>query len=152
MSSQMTDERYLTCQCGDLIAKRGEMYCAKCRNNGAPFLSAIGPTDPDPRNATTDNEKPPMSERVPCTECDTPIWAGETTGKCQRCDAKPDNWKHRSKGMKCSTCMWYAPKVSLEPGFKIGRCRKHAPTLNGWPVMVHNDWCGDHKLDEEKMT
>jgi hypothetical protein len=61
-----------------------------------------------------------------------------------------DNWVHRSKGMSCSTCMWYVPKVSLQPPFKVGRCRKHSPTLGGWPVMVHSDWCGDHKLDEEK--
>ena len=98
-------------------------------------------------------EKPPMSERVPCTECDNMIWAGETTGKCQRCDAKSDNWKHRSVGMTCSSCMWFVPKVPEdESEARIGRCRKHAPTLNGWPAMKLTDWCGDHKLDEEKMT
>jgi hypothetical protein len=61
-----------------------------------------------------------------------------------------DNWKHRSAGMKCSTCMWYAPKATQEPARPIGRCRRHAPSMNGWPVMFPTDWCGDHKLDETK--
>ena len=65
----------------------------------------------------------------------------------------PDNWKHRSEGMSCATCMWYVQKVAKNPGRAkaLGRCRKHAPTLGGWPVMFAADWCGDHKLDEEKL-
>ena len=57
-----------------------------------------------------------------------------------------DNWKHRSTGMKCSTCMWYKPKGDVDTD--VGRCRRHAPTMSGWPVMFATDWCGDHKLDE----
>lgn len=30
----------------------------------------------------------------------------------------------------------------------VGRCRRHAPTMQGWPVMYDSDWCGDHKLNE----
>ena len=56
-----------------------------------------------------------------------------------------DNWKHRSEGMKCKTCLWYARKNE-----EIGRCRRHAPTMNGYPVVFPTDWCGDHKLDEAK--
>jgi hypothetical protein len=63
-----------------------------------------------------------------------------------------DNWKHRSVGMKCSTCMWYCPKRAHSENPAIGRCRKHAPTLGGFPVMYAGDWCGDHKLDEEKVN
>ena len=59
-----------------------------------------------------------------------------------------DNWKHRNIGMQCRTCMWYNPKESEIK--KVGRCRKHAPTMDGWPVMFQSDWCGDHKLDENK--
>jgi len=33
----------------------------------------------------------------------------------------------------------------------IGRCRRHAPTINGFPVIFGNDWCGDHRLDENKI-
>ena len=66
----------------------------------------------------------------------------------------PDNWKHRSKGMTCATCMWYVEKKSFpsENGSLIvGRCRKHCPTMNGYPAVFPTDWCGDHKLDETKL-
>ena len=77
-----------------------------------------------------------------------------------------DPWKHRSKFMKCSTCMWFVLKVSLDiskevpdhevPTVKmgtalLGRCRRHAPTMNGYPAVFENDWCGDHKVDEIKI-
>jgi len=78
-----------------------------------------------------------------------------------------DNWQHRSDGMKCKTCMWFVPKIPLmepyKPGpmeqvervepktYSIGRCRRHAPTMNGFPVVFVNDWCGDHKLNENKV-
>lgn len=71
-----------------------------------------------------------------------------------------DNWKHRSTGMRCGGCMYFVLKrpgesaEPLEPGAmrrKVGRCRRHAPTMKGWPVMFITDWCGDHKLDENKL-
>ena len=71
-----------------------------------------------------------------------------------------DPWKHRAKGMTCKTCMWFVPKVGATVGtgadahaqvFNVGRCRRHAPTMNGYPVVYQNDWCGDHKLDETKI-
>jgi hypothetical protein len=40
--------------------------------------------------------------------------------------------------------MYFVEKGSL------GRCRRHAPTMSGYPVVFKNDWCGDHKLDETK--
>ena len=64
-----------------------------------------------------------------------------------------DNWKGRSANMRCRTCMYYVPK-GVEPFAGdpyIGRCRRHAPTLNGWPVVYADDWCGDHKIDETKV-
>lgn len=57
-----------------------------------------------------------------------------------------DNWEHRSANMRCGTCMHFSPKAG-----DLGRCRKHAPTLDGWPAVFKTDWCGDHKLDEEKL-
>jgi len=57
-----------------------------------------------------------------------------------------DNWMHRTKGMQCRTCMYNIPKIA-----PLGRCRKHAPTLDGWPAVFESDWCGDHKLDENKV-
>ena len=70
--------------------------------------------------------------------------------------AVPDPWKHRSAGMQCTTCIWFVPKFSNAPvqpeGHKIvGRCRRHAPTMNGYPVVYMSDWCGDHRIDENKV-
>jgi len=72
-----------------------------------------------------------------------------------------DNWKHRSSGMICNTCMFFVRKkpsapVSVETGDDpkrgmLGRCRRHAPTMKGFPAVFECDWCGDHKLDENKI-
>ena len=62
-----------------------------------------------------------------------------------------DNWKNRSSEMRCATCMWYVIKKSSNSDNELGRCRKKAPTLNGWPAVFNSDWCGDHKLDENKI-
>lgn len=85
-------------------------------------------------------------------------------GMCQACivtirkmmmDDKTDPadpWAHRSAGMLCGSCMWFVRKRA-EPNTDvklIGRCRRHAPTMNGYPVVFMDDWCGDHKLDENK--
>ena len=67
---------------------------------------------------------------------------------------REDNWVHRNEGMKCHTCMFYVPKAPREEANRnptMGRCRRHAPELDGWPVVFLTDWCGDHKLDEEKI-
>ena len=65
-----------------------------------------------------------------------------------------DPWIHRSKGMSCSTCMWFVIKTKSEGSENtapIGRCRRHAPTTNGYPVVFETDWCGDHKLNENAV-
>lgn len=54
-----------------------------------------------------------------------------------------DNWKHRAENMRCLTCMYWVEKSGV-----VGRCRRRAPTMDGWPVVFAEDWCGDHKLDE----
>jgi hypothetical protein len=59
-----------------------------------------------------------------------------------------DNWVHRSKGIRCGTCMYWAEKKGKRAEF--GCCRRHAPTMSGWPANFATDWCGDHKLDENK--
>lgn len=64
-----------------------------------------------------------------------------------------DPWKHRSNGMRCNTCMWFVRKI-VGDGVdrkQVGRCRRHAPTMNGYPVVYSDDWCGDHKIDETKV-
>ena len=69
-----------------------------------------------------------------------------------------DPWVHRSKGMRCGTCIWFVEKQSLlnrnpktAPETIVGRCRRHAPTMNGYPVVYMTDWCGDHRIDENKI-
>jgi hypothetical protein len=80
-----------------------------------------------------------------------------------------DPWKNRSEGMRCRACEFFVPKelsqseclqtmIEVEKSRKapdprgtIGRCRRHAPTTNGFPVVFEADWCGDHKLDESKI-
>lgn len=63
-------------------------------------------------------------------------------------EAKPlDPWAHRREGMRCSSCLWYV--VKSRDG-KIGRCRRRSPTMQGYPVVFETDWCGDHKLDEDR--
>ena len=65
-----------------------------------------------------------------------------------------DHWKHRSKRMRCGSCMYFVPKLSevvVRPiGETLGRCRRHAPTMSGWPAVFEADWCGDHKIDENR--
>lgn len=67
-----------------------------------------------------------------------------------------DPWVHRSAGMRCKTCIWFVSKEPTGPlshnGQRvIGRCRRHAPTMGGYPVVYMTDWCGDHRLDENKV-
>lgn len=81
----------------------------------------------------------------------------------------PDNWSNRCSGMICATCMYFVEKqsckvvntptltsntnvnISTTSSKGVGRCRRRAPTLNGWPVVYSSDWCGDHKLNENKI-
>ena len=66
-----------------------------------------------------------------------------------------DPWIHRSQGMRCRTCIWFVSKVTDRPTKPdvpiVGRCRRHAPTMNGYPVVYQTDWCGDHRVDENKI-
>jgi hypothetical protein len=67
-----------------------------------------------------------------------------------------DPWIHRSSGMRCKTCIWFVKKeptnhLSHTGQHELGRCRRHAPTMNGYPVVYMTDWCGDHRLDENKV-
>ena len=62
-----------------------------------------------------------------------------------------DLWKHRSLGMRCATCMWFVLKETEGTAANIGRCRRHAPTMAGYPVVFNTDWCGDHKLKESAL-
>ena len=66
-----------------------------------------------------------------------------------------DPWVHRSAGMRCKTCIWFVAKEqsgAMKPdATMVGRCRRHAPTMGGYPVVYQTDWCGDHRIDENKV-
>jgi hypothetical protein len=63
-----------------------------------------------------------------------------------------DPWAGRSFKMHCKTCIHFAAKGERKEGVhNIGRCRRHAPTMQGFPVVYENDWCGDHKVDENSI-
>jgi hypothetical protein len=74
----------------------------------------------------------------------------------QKAKQAADPWVHRSDGMRCRTCIWF---VSKEPqaltvtvkSHEVGRCRRHDPTMGGYLVVYMTDWCGDHRLDENKI-
>lgn len=61
-----------------------------------------------------------------------------------------DPWAQRTTLMQCQTCIYYVPKLSADSKHRIGRCRKSAPTHEGYPAVFPIDWCGKHKLDENK--
>jgi hypothetical protein len=62
--------------------------------------------------------------------------------ECQENTVDMDNWSHRDISMRCDSCMWF----SLKEGSVADRCRRHAPTMNGYPAIYSSDWCGDHKI------
>lgn len=63
-----------------------------------------------------------------------------------------DPWAHRSEGMRCKSCMWFVPTQAADGITNLGRCRRHAPTGMGFPPVFVNDWCGDHRLDENRVA
>jgi hypothetical protein len=67
----------------------------------------------------------------------------------------PDIWVDRSTKMLCGTCMFFNQKKTHRvqtADHYIGRCKRHAPTMMGFPVVWSDDGgCGDHKLDETKI-
>ena len=73
-----------------------------------------------------------------------------------------DPWKDRSSGMRCSSCVFFVKKnpegeklsdskITADPRGYLGRCRRNAPTMKGFPIVFEADWCGDHRLDENKI-
>lgn len=59
-----------------------------------------------------------------------------------------------SVGTRCRSCAFFAERsrsISNNATGSPGRCRRHSPTLRGWPIVYSLDWCGDHKHDEGKL-
>jgi hypothetical protein len=109
------------------------------------------------RKSVEDAQHRPVGVPVGSSSVGWPDWINQ--GPQKGIEMSEDPWKHRSKGMQCRTCMWYVEKAPAietgdlvtapKPGF--GRCRRHAPTMNGYPAVFSTDWCGDHKVDENKI-
>jgi hypothetical protein len=89
----------------------------------------------------------PACEETPCQRTDLHAAPGQKLAK----PAIRDNWMHRAANMTCVTCMFYVPKVADGGTSHLGRCRRRAPTMAGWPAVFEADWCGDHKIDETKV-
>lgn len=65
--------------------------------------------------------------------------------------------------MRCAFCMHFREKLPdkafetregsaiPEEFLQIGRCRRRAPTMAGFPVVFRTDYCGEHKLDENRV-
>jgi hypothetical protein len=63
-----------------------------------------------------------------------------------------DNWAFRPQGMKCANCMFFVRKKRIdERECPLGRCRRRSPTWRGWVPVFLTDWCGEHRLDENKI-
>lgn len=76
----------------------------------------------------------------------------KTTGDITKDLTQNDPWQHRAKTMRCFTCMFFARKHLINRRGEdtwVGRCRRNAPTIKGYPVVFEDDWCGEHKLDEQ---
>lgn len=63
---------------------------------------------------------------------------------------------NRNAGMVCKTCMYFVEKVKTDsvdkPTHLFGRCRRNAPTMKGFVPVYGDDWCGEHRLDENKIA
>lgn len=104
-------------------------------NCPGPHMPGQGMPMPNTLPAPSPNRMPPGVVFNP-----TPLTDADFIG---------DPWAHRSRKMHCVTCMWYVMKANHGLN-ELGRCRKRSPTMDGYPVVFATDWCGDHKLDENK--
>ena len=58
-----------------------------------------------------------------------------------------DFWANREIRMVCGTCMYFLPKKK-----DLGRCKRHCPTMQGYPAVFKDEpGCGDHKLNENAI-
>jgi hypothetical protein len=56
---------------------------------------------------------------------------------------------------KCKFCKFYVEKIPFDVKRTytvIGRCRRNAPkATEGYPVTFPGEWCGQFKIDENKI-
>ena len=55
----------------------------------------------------------------------------------------------------CKTCKFYEEKVPAKQDRNytmIGRCKRNAPQAGeGFPMVYPTDWCGQYRIDENKI-
>jgi hypothetical protein len=117
---------------------KGQSTCPECFKEAGEriygVLSQAKPTNPE--------------GGIPLAQPPKPIKSAKEQPSATVDVVHADLWKNRSTKMRCSSCMWYCAKTIYDKEAKLGRCRRRAPTISGYPAVFGDDWCGDHKLDE----
>ena len=54
--------------------------------------------------------------------------------------------------LKCFNCIFFEGKEDATGFIQVGRCIRNAPTIRGFPIMLPNQYCGEHRLDENKFV
>jgi len=121
----------------------GDQWCALYGENLQEGVSGFGAS---PASAMLDfdsNWEDSSSHTAP----DKPLELGELKRIVEELRAEEDNWRN-SNSFICATCLYYVEKDSE---LDVGRCRRLAPTIKGYPVVYGTDWCGDHKLGVKNL-
>jgi len=63
---------------------------------------------------------------------------------------KLEKW-NRNK-LRCFNCVFFEGKEDATGFIQVGRCIRNAPTIRGFPIMLPNQFCGEHRLDENKFV
>ncbi len=99
----------------------------------------------------------PWAHRSAGMRCKTCMWwvakeqPRSAIGELQRAAAAGQQAAASAYGPAMNALSGGIVSVAPPPERLLGRCRRHAPTMNGFPAAWSDDWCGDHKLDETKV-
>lgn len=110
--------------------------------------------------AEQQQSRDPWAHRSAGMRCKTCMWwvakaqPRSAIGELQRAAYNPVQSAGLGLGIAAglgAQAMLEKVETPQEPERVLGRCRRHAPTMNGFPAAWSGDWCGDHKLDETKV-
>ena len=57
-----------------------------------------------------------------------------------------DNPRINTNATVCKNCRWFLRKQDTP----VGRCRKYASIMDGFPGVMEDDWCGDFRLEHRE--
>ncbi len=112
-----------------------------------------------PKNPYIDQWHKALSQLLPDYEINTPQRIASFIAQCAHESGGfvflTENLNYKAESLmkifgKYFPDMATAKAYEKKPEKIVGRCRRHAPTMNGYPAVYMTDWCGDHKLDENK--